>query len=88
MFPWPILTALCSTFNLALNIYCIADLFRPAKVSFFSFSNLQKRKLNAQSRSIRVGVVCVIAVKAKKQTMSDFPLKHGNLVGRNKSAIR
>ena len=72
-----------------IHVNHVAGLFCLAKLSFFSFSKLQKQKLNAQSRSIKMCVVYFVHVKMKIKWMkSDFPLRKENLAALNKPTIR
>ena len=67
---------LSTRYERVANQYCIAGLFDPTEPSFFSFSKLQKRKLSARSGSIRLGVDCVVDVRAKNETdQVGFPPK-------------
>ena len=63
-------------------LYHIAGLFCPAKLSIFSFSKLQKQKLNARSRSIRVGVtvhrICQNENKTDEARFSSKARKFGH----------
>ena len=60
------------------------------QASVFLFSNLQTQKLNARSRSIRIGLVCIVDLKMKIEwTKSDFSLKKmKNLPAQKNPTIR